>query len=468
MPGTTAGPKPQEKTQEENPFSPKPEHGLPFPERLYYNAAVGKKPDRRALLEILGLFSLITGLIYALILPRARIPAFLLFFLVYGLYLRAYRRRSALGVFFRFHLLELILFPATGLLSGVLFSLLVLLLLGGKDYGVPMVSGLIVGLLALVFSPPLFFSVHCALVVFVRRLGFIRETGLTEALRLSLLSAALFLFVSVGLKAALSYYFFRPSAPPEILSGPEITFRPLPGSLPGAYALLEKEFLHRRKIISYTLALQGEKKPFLFKEEIGERLLFYTLEDLRLPPEGALLRLETVETYPFLGKGPGPIYELPIRFGAGLPAIELTRASWVSGRSPGLRLELEAHLPQELLEVCLNFGGRLTLVAGRGSGGRELRFEAWGGRYLRRGKEEYLCYQPRDLPEPPVLGPFSVFLPMSREDFEILRKYGLARTGFSPVTLEGLFRTRLRLPVASGKPLEERFHTSLPLPHAGS
>ncbi|WP_297055208.1 hypothetical protein [Thermosulfurimonas sp.] len=424
-----------------------------------------EKATLRSVLEILGLTFLLGGLFEAVFLPAARIFLFLLFFLIYGLYLRSYHRKGAWKLLASFHLLELVLFPAAGLLSGALFYLSVLFFLGGRDYGVPMLPALIVGALALIFFPPLFLSVHCILVLLVRRWGILRTAGPAEALRLSLLSAGLFLVVSAGIKGGISLYSSHLTETPEVISGPEITFRPLPAGFSGAYALLHAEFLHRRRIVSYRLILKGKRAPILLKERVGEKLLFLVPERFEPPAEGARLRLETVEEYPFLGEGPGPTYELPVRFGTGLPATELRKAFWVEGGNPGLRLEFEAHLPQEWLEVCLNFGGRLILLAGRG---RELRFKAYGGRYIKRGKEEYLCYEPPELPKFPVLGTFSLFLPMPREDFEVLKRYGLAGSGFSPITLKGLLRARVRLPVASGKILEERFEATLAPPHERS
>ncbi|HFC97680.1 MAG TPA: hypothetical protein ENJ40_04360 [Thermosulfurimonas dismutans] len=421
-----------------------------------------KKVTLRSVLEILGLTLLLGGLFEAVLLPGARIFLFFLFLVVYGLYLRSYHRRGALKLLVNFHLLELVLFPVAGLLSGVLFYLLALSFLGGRDYGVPMIPALVVGVLALIFFPPLFLSVHCALVLLVRRWGILRTAGLTEALRLSLLSAGLLLVVSAGIKGGISLYFSRLTENPEVISGPEITFRPPPAGLPGAYALLNAKFFHGRRIVSSRLILKGKGAPVLFKEMVGERLLFWVPERFEPSAEGGLLRLETVEEYPFLGEGPGPIYELPVGFGARLPATELRKAFWVEGGSPGLRLEFEAHLPGEFLEVCLNFGGRLILWAGKG---RELRFKAYGGRYIKRGEEEYLCYEPRGIPKPPILGPFSLFLPMPREDFEVLKRYGLAGSGFSPVTLKGLLRARAHLPGASGKILEDRFEAALAPPH---
>ncbi len=392
------------------------------------------------------------GLVEAF-LSHSTLPA-LLFLPIYGWYFRSYWKRRALKLFARVHLLEIVLFPLALFFSGVLFSLLVLLFLGGRDYGLPMVIGFIAGLLGIIIFPPVFLAVHGVLLFLLRRRGLFRSIGATELLRLSHLAIGMLLVILTSIHAAVDAYSARMRQ--EIRLGPPITFRPLPAPLTGFHAFLDLGFLRGKTVSSWNLH-KGKQVLDLQRKRIGKKVILITLDN----PSGAVLRLETRQKYPWVGEIAGPVYELPVKVGRALPWAVLRRASWLSGKNPGIRLEMEVHDPIDRLEVCWHFGGKLYLVTRRG---RQI---VLGGLYSKRGNEEYLCREPETIPETegPLVGNVSLFLPMSREDFEALRKEGLAQTGFSPIALTILLRARpWGVPSPKGWPLEQRVETSLPFP----
>ncbi len=426
---------------------------------------------KRDLLEGVGLAALIGGLVPALWLGTARIPLIALFGLLYFYHLRAYRRTGRLGVFLRFHLLEIFLLPAAGLGAGILSYVLIMFSMAGRDYGVPMVAGFIFGILFLLLFPPLLVGMHLPLLILARKFV-LRRIRLAEAWRLTLLSLGLGLISFSLIRGGLSSLLLSPPSSPEILPGPEVSFHPflLSDNRTIYYTLLNPDFLHGREVLSARLIEPEEASPerktgFLHKEVLRGHLLFYSLGPIEIHPGQTRLRLETMEHIAFLGDRPGPFYDLPVKSVAPLPPFGLRAIRWEREPEPGLVLELESHFPLEFYRVCFNFAGSLRLRAGHLPNYRDLRLKARGAHYLRRGEKEYYCYEPLEIPKPPVFGPFTVRFPMPREDFEALTQRGLVGTGRGPIPTRVLVQGMgYSVGVFGGQPLERAFEITLPFP----
>jgi len=420
------------------------------------------------LLEGLGLAALSAGAIPILmgIWPGRGLYLFLAG-LIYLHYLRRYRRSGRMGLWVRFHLLEVILAQVAGAVAGALTLVLTLFFMGGRDYGVPMLAGFVFGLLALVLFPPLFVGAHLPLLWVVRRF-FFKEMSLREAWRLTMLGLILYVPLLAAGKGLVSLYArtaYRSS--PEVLSGPAVVLYrwSLPYNETAYFAFLDGEFLHGRRVVSAELRYGEGGRDFFWTEELERGFLVWRAPMRKAPDSGALLRLATEESVPFVGTRPGPFYELPVKGVEPLHPFVIHDLHWEKGGNPALVLEFEGRLPVRLTEVCFNFGGRPVLRAGSGLNYRDLRLKAASARYLVRGKEEYYCYEPLRSPEPSPGRRSRVRFPMPREDFRDMLERGILGTGRAPLEVRGLVRGELTLGGAlQGQAVEEAFRIRVPFP----